>query len=151
MPGVLGESAPCQLRVKLPSFCSVVLQLFAAGRTSVTIAHQPVFADSAGSGEVVANATVWTGVLSMECLSTDCPTPNDLCPWLRPALKFHAARESVPSRRVGEVSRALAGYDDFGAALLKVTESLGRYGGRDRLAKKIRTDDWYFDKFGLHW
>ena len=57
----------------------------------------------------------------------------------------------LSARRVGEVSRALAGYDEFGAALLKVTESLGRNGGRDSLAKKIRTDDWYFDKFGLHW
>ena len=57
----------------------------------------------------------------------------------------------LDARRVGEVSRALSGYVEFGQALLRVTDSdLVRR--RTALAgKKIHTDGWFFEKFGLNW
>ena len=54
-------------------------------------------------------------------------------------------------RRIGEVSRALSGYDEFGLALLKVADSALAKRRAALSPKKIRTDDWFFDKFGLNW
>jgi GT2 family glycosyltransferase len=54
-------------------------------------------------------------------------------------------------RRLGKVVGAMSEHEDFGEALALVVESDIAARRREMLARRVRSDDWYFEKFGMKW
>jgi GT2 family glycosyltransferase len=53
--------------------------------------------------------------------------------------------------RLGKVVRALHRHKEFGEALALLIESDISARRKEMMARRVRSDDWYFERFGLTW
>jgi hypothetical protein len=54
-------------------------------------------------------------------------------------------------RRLGKVVGALREQEEFGEAQALLAESDIGARRREMLARRVHSDDWYFEKFGMKW
>jgi GT2 family glycosyltransferase len=65
--------------------------------------------------------------------------------------KLRLAFAHLNPRRLGKVVGAMREHEEFGEALALVLEGDIAARRREMLARRVRSDDWYFDKFGMKW
>jgi GT2 family glycosyltransferase len=77
------------------------------------------------------------------------PYPVGWPQYLHNRLRLAFAHFSAP--RLAKAVRALQKYPAFGEAMELLVEGDISLRRREMLARRVRTDDWYFEKFGMKW
>jgi GT2 family glycosyltransferase len=77
------------------------------------------------------------------------PYPVGWPQYLHNRLRLAFAHLSAP--RLAKAVRALQKYQAFGEAMELLVEGDISHRRREMLARRVRTDDWYFEKFGMKW
>lgn len=77
------------------------------------------------------------------------PYPVGWPQYLHNRLRLAFAHLSAP--RLAKTIRALQKHDSFGQAMALLVEGDISMRRREMLARRVRSDDWYFERFGLKW
>jgi glycosyltransferase involved in cell wall biosynthesis len=77
------------------------------------------------------------------------PYPVDWGPYIHNRLRLAFAHLSP--NRLGKVVSALRNHDAFGEALALLVERNISSHRPDMMSRRVRSDDWYFERFGMRW
>ena len=77
------------------------------------------------------------------------PYPVGWPQYLHNRLRLAFAHLSAP--RLAKTVRALHKHEAFGEAMALLVEGDISLRRREMLARRVRSDDWYFERFGMKW
>jgi GT2 family glycosyltransferase len=77
------------------------------------------------------------------------PYPVGWPQYLHNRLRLAFAHLSAP--RLAKAVRALHKHEGFGEAMALLVEGDISLRRREMLARRVRSDDWYFERFGMKW
>ena len=88
---------------------------------------------------------LWCGIAFRETS----PYPVGWPQYLHNRLRLAFAHLSAP--RLAKAVRALHKHEGFGEAMALLVEGDISLRRREMLARRVRSDDWYFERFGMKW